>query len=1121
MRFKNLLVAAFATCVSFAAAAFPSYTLSPASGGTYDDAYYLSSINVVFSSNVKIQSGVIPTLTDQQGNVYNSTEIRDFSAMQKGTYIVKFDESQFKYNGEYKLSIPAGTFYDSGTPNEEIVANYTLNSRYLTNPGEAEKTYDPITLISCDPEENSVIMGLGNVAGWVNTISFNTSNNSAVNYIGWELWDVTDPENPLYVYQGNENRIDTNRNGSSGDYWGSTPKISIGGEAVRMMQGHTFEMKLVFAGIGYDPVSNQYPSPVDIETSKLLETSVYFQGGMAPPVYSPYEVTYVSPGDGYTITNPEFSFLMSYSGPVKPTTFTYFNGPGDSPTAGSYKAMSELDENGCANVWQFTFYNGILQEVEGTVMVNIIAKDADGKTVKGSGDYDYENNIYNISFLCDLGAESVTLSEPTTGVTALSSIVVSNSSNKAMTYMSGTATISKGGQLVRTLGEPEAYNSDNTMMKWTFDAITDAGEYVLNIPASYFSIGDSASAESMLNLVVIGGAYYDIAVTDVTPAAGSNLTEFYNIEFGAPADTQAVVDSDGRVIAKASVYSVSAGGVETLLLDNLDGDVIDIKGEDISGQKVNFVFGEEYTEPGQYRVKVERGLFGNAEYVESVFTAGRATEELSYDYFVTKPASDPVAGEGEPYLVDFNTPIDTTVEDWVVEEGWGRIYGWFEDAENYPDKGTFEHRVDYTHNTAGGKYDSGYLTAGNQNYKSNDMWFGEVHVNDMLVTPLVKGKMSVWVRAAKLPSWLITAAKIRVFEINEDGSKGDMIKELDTSHFGYSGDTPDWEEVVLLDPAKDAQAADFKKYGLSFSNMDVDDLSAEAKYVDAVAPTISVVTPETMTSLESLSEIIIGNSEDYTMEYAGVATPARIMTMQGGEVRTLSAPVAVEGNPAQMKFAFEPITDDGSYILDIPEGYFKMTSGSNTFENEQTGFRFFVEAPKDPATYDLQPTSVTPNVNEEQKEIKELVLTFGDVTFVSLDNGVKADIYKKVEDGDPTLVESVTGEENDWFSPTSYTFTLSTPITDKGIYTVTFPKGTFFDETYDMEGGQAGHASPELTYTFVVSQGTGVANIMIDGADTVTVYTLDGVMLLNAAPAADFLALPEGIYIVNGKKIAK
>lgn len=850
MRMKFLLSLALATSVATTAAAFPSYTLTPANESTFDDAYYLESINVVFSSKVTIAAGASATLTDQMGNSFKSTEIKDFSAMQAGTYIVKFDSSKLEYNGNYTLTVPAGTFTASGESSEEIVANYTMNSRFLTEPGAEKTTYDPITLISSDPEDGSTVMGFGSVSGWTNQVSFNTSNNDAVNYIGWELWDVTDPENPEYVYQSNENRIDTNRNGNSNDSWGSTPKITIGGEAVKLMQGHTFEMKLIFAGIGYDPATNQYPSPQQIELSKLLETSIYFQGGMAPPVYSPYEVTYVSPGDGYEIADPEFSFIMAYSGPVKPTQFTYFNGPGDSPVAGTYKAMGEVDENGCSSVWQYTFSNGILQAVEGTIMVNIVAKDAEGKTVKGSGDYDYDNNIYNVTFVCNLGADVVTLASPVDGVTALEEVSVTNNANKKMSYMSGTATITDANNnTVRTLDAPEA-NAAETVMTWKFEPITDRGTYVLNIPAAYFSIGEETNAssnnETLLNLVVIGGAYYNVEVTEVSPAAGSTVEEFSSIEFGIPADTDVVTGADGKIAATASLYSVSAGGVETLLEEGVEGEIVNGYDESYFPiRKVKYTFSEAYSEAGQYRVKVDKGLFGDTKYSESNGAEGHASGELTYDYFISNSGSgDNPSGDGSAYVLDFNKPISQDGDGkWVLDEGWGHIFGWFEDAENYPEKGTFEHRVEYTHNTTGGKYDSGYLTCGNQNYKDNSMWYDAVHVNDMFVTPLVRGKVTVSVRAAKLQSWLTTAAKIRVFEINADGSKGEMVKELTAQDFGYEGDTPDWEEVVLVDPSADSYSVKtragegFKRYGLSFSNMDIDDLTAEEVSKDGDTPT--------------------------------------------------------------------------------------------------------------------------------------------------------------------------------------------------------------------------------------------------------------------------------------------
>lgn len=81
------------------------------------------------------------------------------------------------------------------------------------------------------------------------------------------------------------------------------------------------------------------------------------------------------------------------------------------------------------------------------------------------------------------------------------------------------------------------------------------------------------------------------------------------------------------------------------------------------------------------------------------------------------------------------------------------------------------------------------------------------------------------------------------------------------------------------------------------------------------------------------------------------------------------------------------------------------------------------------------------------------------------------------------------------------------PIT-KGTYKLQIPAGAFL-----LDGFQESNAIDE---TYDVDVPTGIEGIILDGTETLTIYTLQGIRI-----TTEWSKLPAGIYIVNGRKIAK
>ena len=129
----------------------------------------------------------------------------------------------------------------------------------------------------------------------------------------------------------------------------------------------------------------------------------------------------------------------------------------------------------------------------------------------------------------------------------------------------------------------------------------------------------------------------------------------------------------------------------------------------------------------------------------------------------------------KPYTMNFNVDINTTEHDFVVGSSWGHIVDFFIDGY-----------AKYTYHATGGVDNTGYLEVGTQVMVDWDTQ--EEHlINDLLVSPKVKGKVSIMAMTTR-EGW--ASAGIRFFKVTEEGGKlvmGDEIVptvcQLQYNHF--------------------------------------------------------------------------------------------------------------------------------------------------------------------------------------------------------------------------------------------------------------------------------------------------------------------------------------------------
>lgn len=165
----------------------------------------------------------------------------------------------------------------------------------------------------------------------------------------------------------------------------------------------------------------------------------------------------------------------------------------------------------------------------------------------------------------------------------------------------------------------------------------------------------------------------------------------------------------------------------------------------------------------------------------------------------------------ENYKMDFNKPISTTAHDFKVASGWGHLVNKYTVYSDW--YGSTDYYVNYEFSSSDGRDGSGTLKVGSQYIGDEDSYDME-NVNDLIVTPAITGKSSIYVK--KSFSWS-TSSSIKFYSVTlENGKykKGDEIEvEVPTI-------SDDWVEVKL--PEQNNQYI-----GIRAQNLLLDDFAAD------------------------------------------------------------------------------------------------------------------------------------------------------------------------------------------------------------------------------------------------------------------------------------------------------
>ena len=156
------------------------------------------------------------------------------------------------------------------------------------------------------------------------------------------------------------------------------------------------------------------------------------------------------------------------------------------------------------------------------------------------------------------------------------------------------------------------------------------------------------------------------------------------------------------------------------------------------------------------------------------------------------------------YTMDFNKSISTTAHDFKVGSGWGHIVDKYTSPDDWED-----YYVSYSYSSSDGRDGSGAIKVGSQNVGS---YYDSGTVNDLLVTPAITGKASIWVKKSSSGS-----SSIKFYAVTlENGKykKGDQIT-VDVPKL-----STDWVQINL--PEQNNQYI-----GIRAENLYIDDFAAD------------------------------------------------------------------------------------------------------------------------------------------------------------------------------------------------------------------------------------------------------------------------------------------------------
>ena len=290
-------------------------------------------------------------------------------------------------------------------------------------------------------------------------------------------------------------------------------------------------------------------------------------------------------------------------------------------------------------------------------------------------------------------------------------------------------------------------------------------------------------------------------------------------------------------------------------------------------------------------------------------------------------------------------------------------------------------------------------------------------------------------------------------------------------------------------------------------------------YAPAGSNTVDFVTePADDAEVASLSQIVFKSIDGMSEIMPSWNVPIDELT-----VMTMQGQVVARGNGMDLGWSGEmdyyigldtPVTEAGSYVIYIPEGY--MNVGEMGDPTVEKYVRVYVTGGEAPVPTEVKYHAVP--AEGDVTSLKEVSLIFDEIsTFVDL---TWADQVKMYVDG----VEGYDIWANDCVAASSedpdnwdllfdrIVITLPEAQTAVGKYEFVFPAGSIYLDADNM----VSH-NEEIRLTYNIKESDGVDNIAADANAAQPVYNVAGVYL-GKFNKAELSKLPAGFYIVGGNK---
>lgn len=259
------------------------------------------------------------------------------------------------------------------------------------------------------------------------------------------------------------------------------------------------------------------------------------------------------------------------------------------------------------------------------------------------------------------------------------------------------------------------------------------------------------------------------------------------------------------------------------------------------------------------------------------------------------------------------------------------------------------------------------------------------------------------------------------------------------------------------------------------------------------------VSPVSGSVLTAITNVYVVYANDYTIaEGKDIVTFHNPAATENGDYQ---AYLMKQGDTIVIMPQSRDIATAGTYTVVIPEGALQMTSDPSKV-NKELSLTYTVGEEQGGFT-------ITPSNNSTVKELKVFTIDLGAAGGPSWNTQEKITIT----DAAGEVVAEVDGEgvepvDPETFEESEWVITFPTAVTAAGEYDLNIPMDFF------VVGDEM---NPVLHYHYTVDPNASAITEVEAAAEGVTVYNLQGVLVLQSDDAADLKNLENGLYIVNGK----